>query len=798
MVASNPLDDRHRSRIQRLRFAAVMGVLVIAASGVALWLHPAEIRKHDIQSPASASATYIGVERCAGCHVQETEAWRHSHHAQAMQQANASTVLGNFRNARFAKDGLISSFYLKDEKHYVRTDGPDGKLNDYPVAYTFGIFPLQQYLVPFPNGHLQSLAFAWDSRSQQQGGQRWFHLYPNQKMPHTDPLHWTGRNQTWNFMCAECHSTNLRKNYDLDKDSYATTWSEINISCESCHGPGSNHITWAQSREKSSDAPPDSTKGLVVQLKSSRGGWQLEESSNGTTHWKGEARTRTELETCAPCHSRRHPIKSDHQAGEPFLDDYVPSLLDEGVYFADGQIQEEDYEYGSFLQSKMYHEGVTCSDCHNPHSLALPSKALNSVCGNCHLLAKFGVREHHRHKTNSTGALCVNCHMPTRTYMVTDARRDHSFRVPRPDLSIAYGTPNACNQCHNYQSAKWADDAVSRWYGPSRRRGPDFVEALDAGRRGLSEAEKLLTSLIKDSSKPGIARATALSLIPQYLSAASLPAVQASLADNDALVRSAAVRALEPLPEQARVLLAAPLLTDAIRAVRIEAARLLAGSGRELLQQNQKAALDSAVLERIESELVSAERPESHMNLGLLYTQMGRMKDTENELQTALRLDPNYVPAMVNLADLYRIQQRETEAQQVLEKAISVAPKAAEPIHALGLLKARLGRQHEALDLFAKAAQLQPGSTRYAYVYGVALHSYGEVEKAIAVLKQAHDARPADREVLSALIAFQRDRGDIRSAVAYAEQLVQLSPGDAQAIALRNSLNAPQPAAGKP
>ena len=257
---------------------------------------------------------------------------------------------------RAIRERRINLQLLSEGRETLRSHGwADGKLNDYPVAYTFGIFPLQQYLVPFPNGHLQSLAFAWDSRSQQQGGQQWFHLYPNQKMPHTDPLHWTGRNQTWNYMCAECHSTNLRKNYDLDKDSYATTWSEINISCESCHGPGSNHITWAQSREKSSDAPPDSTKGLVVQLKSSRGGWQVEESSNGTTHWQGQARTRTELETCAPCHSRRHPIKSDHQAGEPFLDGYVPSLLDEGVYFADGQILEEDYEYGSFVQSKMYH-----------------------------------------------------------------------------------------------------------------------------------------------------------------------------------------------------------------------------------------------------------------------------------------------------------------------------------------------------------------------------------------------------------------------------------------------------------
>jgi Flp pilus assembly protein TadD len=708
-----------------------------------------------------------------------------------MQQANASAVLGSFSSIQFAKDGVTSTFHIKDGKPYVRTDGLDGKLDDYPIAYTFGIYPLQQYLVPFPNGRLQSLGLAWDSRSKQQGGQRWFHLYPNQKMPHTDPLHWTGRNQTWNYMCAECHSTNLRKNYDLAKDSYATTWSEINVSCESCHGPGANHVTWAQSHQNKSDAKTDSTKGLVVQLKSTGGGW-IEESSNGTMHWKGQPRTETELETCAPCHSRRHPIKSGHQEGERFLDAYVPSLLDEGVYFADGQIQEEDYEYGSFVQSRMHHEGVTCSDCHNPHSLSLPSPDLNAVCGRCHSPAKFAVAEHHHHKTGSTGALCINCHMPTRTYMVKDVRRDHSFRIPRPDFSIAYGTPNACNQCHSDKSSKWADDAVTKWYGPSRKRERHFVEALDAGRRGLPEAENLLTSLIRDSSKPAIARATALSLVPQYLTPASFPAVQASLADSDALVRLAALRALAPLSEKERVQFAAPLLSDAIRSVRIEAARLLAGSSPELLQQAQKAAFDSALSERIESEMVSAERPESHMNLGLLYTQMGRINEAEHELQIALHLDPSYVPAMVNLADLYRIQQRETEAQQFLEKAIAAAPSAAEPIHALGLLKARLGRQQEALDLFAKAAQLQPGTSRYAYVYAVALHSYGEVEKAIAVLKKAHDARPADRDVLMALITFQRDKGDVASAIAYADKLVRLSPGDTQVIALRNSLDRPQ------
>ena len=232
------------------RLAVVVGILIIAALGTVMWRRQPQMHHRETKSLPPSSPTYVGAESCAGCHAQVAETWRQSHHAQAMQQANDSTVLGNFRDGRFAKDGVTSSFYLKDGKHYVRTDGPDGKLADYPVAYTFGVFPLQQYLVPFPNGRLQSLVLAWDSRSKQQGGQQWFHLYPNQKMPHTDPLHWTGRNQTWNYMCAECHSTNLRKNYDLAKDSYATTWSEINVSCESCHGPGSNHVAWAQSRRR--------------------------------------------------------------------------------------------------------------------------------------------------------------------------------------------------------------------------------------------------------------------------------------------------------------------------------------------------------------------------------------------------------------------------------------------------------------------------------------------------------------------------------------------------------------------
>ena len=763
------------------RILIILGAVVAITVGIFLWHRNGTFRIQETKHSSISSPTYVGSERCRECHAQTVEAWRESHHAQAMQPANDATVLGNFANARFTKGGVTSNFYKKDGKFHVGTDGSDGELQDFELPYTFGVFPLQQYLVPFPGGRLQSLGIAWDSRTKEQGGQRWFHLYPDQKMPHTDPLHWTGRNQTWNYMCADCHSTDLRRNYNLASDGYATTWSEMNVSCESCHGPGSEHLAWGQTHKKGSHQSSDGGNGLVVNLKAASGSWWLMQPGDTTMHWKGSARSRNELETCAPCHSRRRPIKSDYAPGAHFLDAYVPNLLEEGVYFADGQIQEEDYEYGSFVQSKMYREGVTCSDCHDPHDLKLPPVSLNSACGKCHLLAKFGTEEHTHHKPQSPGALCVNCHMPTRTYMVVHARRDHSFRVPRPDFSVAYGTPNSCSQCHKDKSARWAADAVVRWYGPNRRREVRFVEALNAGRRGLVVAEKELTSLITDSSQPAIARATALTLLPQYLTPTSLPAVQSGLADEDALVRSAAVRALEPLAPQARLGLAAPLLTDPIRSVRIEAARVLAGTPPNLVQEAQKNALDQAVSELIASETTTAERPENHLNLSLLYARMGRTGDAESELQIALRLDHNFVPAMLNLADLYRTQQRDAEGQRWLEKAIMLAPTAAEPIYALGLLKVRQKRYQEALNLLAKAATLQPGNVRYSYVYAIALQTSGQVEQAIKILEQAHKRRPADRSVLTGLITFELDKGNIALATTYAQQLVQLVPDDPNA-----------------
>jgi predicted CXXCH cytochrome family protein len=577
-----PVSDRQRSVTLRVLAGERVSGLYRAVLAVPIMLPLIGRMAVKAEEPPS----FVGGKACAGCHSAEFDAWKGSHHALAMQKATESTVLADFAGAQLEHFGVTTTFFRNGDKFMVRTDGPDGALHEYPIAYTFGVYPLQQYLIAFPGGRLQPLGVAWDSRPKEQGGQRWFHLYPDQKLKRGDPLHWTGRDQTWNYQCADCHSTDLKKNFDLAANTYATSWTDLDVSCEACHGPGSRHVAWAKSGERAKPTDGPDRMGLTNWLKpTDHSHWEMNPETGIAR--RTEKLTSAELDTCAACHSRRKVIAKDPVPGEPFPDAYLPALLEPGLYHADGQIDGEVYEYGSFLQSRMHHGGVTCSDCHDPHRAKLRADG-NALCGQCHMPAKFDVAEHHHHQPGSTGAQCVNCHMPTKNFMVVDARRDHSIRVPRPDLSVALGTPNACIQCHARSSAEWAAETVAEWYPYGRQTTPHFGTALHAGRVGAPDAEQQLDRLILDQKQPAIARASALPLLAPYASSASEPAMKAAIADADPLVRLAAPRALPASPLQAVVRALAQLLADPVHAVRIEAARALAGTDLLALRRSSR------------------------------------------------------------------------------------------------------------------------------------------------------------------------------------------------------------------
>ena len=738
------------------------------------------------QAYADEAAKYVGGQVCSGCHSAETRSWQGSHHALAMQNATEATVLGNFANARFEHFGVVTTFSRSGDKFMVRTGGPDSTLHDYEIAYTFGVYPLQQYLIAFPGGRYQALGIAWDSRPKEQGGQRWFHLYPDQKLKPGDRLHWTGRDQTWNYQCADCHSTDLKKNYDLGPDTYATSWTDVDVSCEACHGPGSRHLTWAKSASAKADAADSSQRmGLTNWLKpTDNGHWKMNPETGIAR--RTERLVSTEIETCAACHSRRKVIAKNPMPGEAYLDAYLPALLEPGLYHADGQIDGEVYEYGSFLQSRMYHTGVTCSDCHDPHSAKLRADG-NALCAQCHMPAKFDVAEHHHHQPGSAGAQCVNCHMPTKTYMVVDVRRDHSIRVPRPDLSTSLGTPNACTQCHAGRTPDWAAQAVAGWFPHGRQTAPHYGIALH-GRVVAADAEQELDRLILDKAQPEIARASALPRLPRFETSASEPALQMAIADPDSLVRVAAPRALTQSASQATLLAAASLLRDPVRAARIEAARALVGTDLLSLPPELQTAVVSATKELVAAEMVDADRPEAHLNLGLLDLRRRQMSEAEAEYRTALRLDPSFVPALVNLADLDRARGLDQQGAELLRKAMSIEPNNADVQHSLGLLEVRQHDYPGALDLLRRASELAPDNARYAYVYAVALNSTGASGQAMMVLDQAHRQHPTDRDVLMALVSIARDTGNFATALRHARELVTLDPADTGLQALVSDL----------
>jgi Flp pilus assembly protein TadD len=760
-----------------------LALLALATGGLvaaAVWWLPGP--HGSVPSSSAPPLAYVKVEDCERCHEAETRLWRGSHHDLAMQEATESTVLGDFSDTRFSYEGVTSRFFRKDGSYFVRTDGPDGELKDYAIDYVFGFTPLQQYLVELPDGRYQALGIGWDSRPAEAGGQRWFHLYPGEGVDHLDVLHWTKLSQSWDSQCAECHSTNLRKNYRWPEGRFGTTFSEIDVSCEACHGPGSRHVAWAE-RAEARGEDPKGDPGLVVRFDERRSrSWKMD-MERGIAIPKEAAAFRVENEMCARCHARRGLLTEDYRPGQLLAQTHHPALLEEGLYYADGQMEDEVYNWGSFLQSKMYAAGITCADCHDAHS-AKVKISNDDVCSSCHQPERFAVLEHHFHDPKKEGGSCVACHMRTETYMVVDPRHDHSLRAPRPDLTLSLGAPNACNDCHDDKSARWAQRAIGRWYPEGQWTKPHYGEALHAGRTLQAGAEPALAALAGDAEQPGIVRATAVTLLPGFMGPPSQRAIEAAAGDPDHLVRLGAASALEALEPPDRLRIGGPLLDDPVRAVRVEAVVPLADVAPETMTQAQRVAFDRALDEFFQAQRANAERPESHVNLGLIHVKRGELEAAHRAYEAALRVGPWFVPAYANLADLLRLQDQDKKGEKVLRAGLEAVPTSAALHHSLGLLLVREKRVDEALEELRRAEELAPADPQIAYVLAIGLHSTGETDKALAVLRRAHGRSPAAQPLLVALTTINRDRGALDAARAWAGKLAEVSPEDPRVAGL--------------
>ncbi|NOR79604.1 MAG: ammonia-forming cytochrome c nitrite reductase subunit c552, partial [Methyloprofundus sp.] len=709
----------------------------------------------------AASPEYVGAQVCKACHIQQHQQWQGSHHDLAMQEVNAETVLGDFSDVTFSKNGIKSRFFKKNSSFIVNTEGSDGKLHDYEISYVFGVYPLQQYMVKFPQGKVQVLDIAWDSRTKEQDGQRWFSLHPDEDIKAGDVLHWTGPNLNWNYMCADCHSTNLKKNYSAEDKSYATKWDEINVSCESCHGPASEHIDWSQ---KPADKRNKQVNGLTAHL-----------VTTSNRHWTINTKTRkpelsdkagtgqAEMETCAKCHSRRAQLDDDFIPGDKFREHYLPSLISDSLYYPDGQIKDEVYVYASFLQSRMYQAGVTCSDCHNPHTLARKAEG-DKVCLQCHLATDYVTAKHHFHKDESTGASCIACHMPATVYMGVDERNDHSFRIPRPDLAGKLATPDACTNCHQDKNSQWAAEAMKKWYGKTVKGYQQFGGAIHALEQQNKEALQLTYGVLMNDTSD-IAKATVVGHLGEFPSRQTLMTAMQMLRSKDADIRRQAIQALQAFPLQHTIAEIYAALNDPVKIVRIAAAQVLAAIPRGSLEKEQQELIGKVTEEYRQSLLFVAERPEAQLSLAQLYGQLGQFEKAEVAFKEALILQSQYIPAYVNYANFLQQQKKEQAAFAILQQGLKVNKDAA-LYHALGLWYVRNKDKEQGIKALQTAAELEPGTVTYQYVYAIAV-SEKQPEQAIKILETALQKHTGNIELLTALSSYYHQLGNEANAVKY-------------------------------
>lgn len=744
-----------------IRYPLLASLLLLAS--LSLWLALQRDPAPPEPDPLQSSARLVDEAQCQGCHAEQFQRWRGSHHQLAMQAARDDTVLGDFAGQSVKIGAEHVRFFRRDGGFWVHTKGPDGRPGDFRVAYVLGVEPLQQYLLELPGGRLQAFPLAWDVAAR-----RWLQLYPEQSMDRQDPLHWSGPQQNANFMCIECHTTGFRRNFDPVSGHYASHWQALGVGCQSCHGPASKHLAWAAQPNR------DARRGFALSLAS--------------------ADAPTQVESCGRCHARRAPLGDGFDAQGRLLDDYLPTLLTPLLYELDGKIKDEVFEWGSFTQSRMFAKGVRCTNCHDPHGARLKASG-NALCLQCHNLAgkpalpgidgrglqarDYDTPEHHHHRSGQPGSQCVDCHMPGKFYMVRDFRHDHGFTLPNPARALKLGTPDACLGCHQDDSGEAIVQRFRDWYpDPPASGRPRYDESLQLIRNGLPGASRALLMQLEDGELPAIRRATLLAELPSYPSERTLNLALRDLGHADPLVRRAAIEAVSALLPQARRLAPlGPLLDDPVRGVRLAAAEALMALPDATLGP-QQASHASALAEYEQSLRAQVDRAEANLGLARLYQARGRDTLVEPALRAALQRDPDYLPAVVALAQWLEEHARDGEARRLLDEALARHPQAALLHHAKGLALVRQGRREAGIAALAEAARLAPEEVRFGYAHAVARHDGGDLAGAIEQLERLLERQPGNREVRLALIDYCRESGQLQKVQVLQAELERMNPDD--------------------
>jgi predicted CXXCH cytochrome family protein len=660
-------------------------------------------------------SSFAGSTRCGSCHHEEHAAWAGSLHAAAAREARPGTVAAVFNGRRVEGRSVQAT---------VRADGTAlvfdvaERPHPYTADLVLGRAAVEQFLAPFPGGRWQAVPLAWDAVARE-----WFDVFP--EAPDAGSwTHWTGPGATANAQCLDCHVTGYQKGFDAARNTYRTTWRELGVGCEACHGPGAAHAGGGAVDPAATRAPSDLA--------------------------------------CLPCHALRVPLAGASEPAADAGDRFDVELLESDAYWADGQLRGEAFEWTSFRMSRMAAAGVRCIDCHDPHAAALRAEG-NALCLRCHA-AELATPAHTHHRADGAGSACVGCHMPEHVFMERDRRRDHAFTRPDPRRSEAIGAPDACTDCHRDRDRAWAIARAAEWYGEgseAARAQRAIATIVEAGRRGDPDAAAPLAQLL-GSVLDDIRRASAARLLGAF---ADVPGVVTALrqaaSDGSALVRASAVRGLADAPaaDETRGTLVVGA-RDPVRLVRVEAAFSLRDVDVATLAAEDRVTVARAFDEWEAAQQVSADRPEVQMNRGIFWMARHDLPRAEAAYRAALALWPDDPAPRQNLALLLADSGRRGEAETELAELLRRTPDWPPALFALGTLRADAGRMPEAIPPLEACLRVDPGYPQAAYRLGLAYRATGDLAAAAHAFERGA-AEPSSRgDALRELVRTHSQRGD--------------------------------------
>jgi len=686
---------------------------------------------------------YAGSQNCCECHAQAFELWKNSHHALAERPVDEALDKAAFYPPREIKHASqTSKTQFSAGRMELVAAALDGRIKPRPVERVIGVQPLHQFLVAEPGGRYQVTELAVDTEKNE-----WFDVFGNEDRQPGEWGHWTGRGMSWNSMCAACHNTRVQKNYKLSSDSYETTVAEGGVGCEACHGPMAEHAAWQEAHAQSRPRPSDPA----------------------LTRFFSD----TWLSVCGSCHARRSDLTGAFRPGADFLDHFSPALPDETeTYYPDGQVRDEDFEYGSFLGSRMYGLGVRCLHCHDPHS-GKTRTADNLLCFQCHG-GKIDPEQHSHHRPDTPGSFCVDCHMPQTAYMQRHLRRDHGLTIPDPLLTKEHGIPNACSRCHDDKPVEWSIEYAQQWYGqkldrPTQRRARCLAEARAGSAGALSSMAKLTR---EEEFKSPFWKAVAAGVLPlgNLLDASQEEARNVLLewaGDPAPLVRAVSARSLNQYAGDAAVNAALRrLLEDPVRLVRVEAAWAL----------HAEVPLESRAGQDLCNFLdQSADQPAGLLQAAVLKLDRGNSAAALPLLRQAIAWDGRSAPLRHAYATALSLTGDSAEAARQLEQACQSEPRNAGLRFDWGLALGETGELERALETFRKAVALDPRFARAWYNLGLAASHLGKTAEAVEALQRAERLEPDSADFSYALAIVQSNAGQAAEARAAAERALRSS-----------------------